>query len=229
VRKFLLLFFSIATINLYAQTPQQLLKEVSDQFKKVQTYQSEVDILFDIPSVTIDPIKGKAFYKAPSKFRIRTTGVAFLPKQDPYQVVRLLDDPSAYLAVFNGDEKVQGKNCRIINIIPSKEGDLVMAKVWLNAPMKSILKMQVTTKSSGVVLVENVFGRFQSYGLPDRSVFTIDMSTFKVPKGVSIDINTSSSPESKEKRRTSGKIHLHFKDYVINQKVDDKIFQETTN
>jgi len=226
MRILLLLLLSVNYLTLNAQTANQILWKTYDNFSKVKTFKSKVHVDFNIPSINIDTMSGRSFFKAPSKFRVKFSGIAFLPKDNPFLIYQFIKDSTSYIAILNGTETVQSQNCKIINVIPQTETDVIMAKFWISTVNQCPLKMQITSKSNGVILIENFYSSNAKYGLPDKSIFTIDMKTFKVPKMVAADINSKSKSKPQSNKKTSGTVIFRFSAYVINSKIDDKVFTE---
>src|SRR6185436_10850797 len=100
------------------QTPSQLLNELVLKFQKVQDYKADVNMVFDIPFVRIGDLKGIVYFQQPDKFRIKTEGIAFLPKQNPYYALAVIKDSMQYSAVESGKENMDGINTRVINVLP---------------------------------------------------------------------------------------------------------------
>jgi outer membrane lipoprotein-sorting protein len=207
-----------------AQSSNQVLLTTYNKFAQVQNFSGKVHVDFDLPSIAIDKMDGKVFYKAPDKFRVKLTGIAFLPKQDPFYVVKLLRDSSSYVSVLSGTETVQGAYCKIITVIPHNDPELVMAKLWIDTRETVVMKSEITTKSSGTGKADYTYGSYKKYALPDHILFTVDMATFKLPKMVAIDIN-SKKKAVKAGDKGTGTIAFVFKEYVINKGVEDKEFK----
>lgn len=223
--------FTIAVLllciqNAQAQTPKEILHRVNARFEKVKDYSADIFMQFDIPSVKLDPIKGKVFYKAPDKFRIRTKGIVFLPKQNPYESINTLRDTNSYMAFIAGTEKIGDVNCSLINLIPNTDGDLVMGKFWVDASRSVILKSQLTTKSNGTLQIDNQYGSRIANALPDKIRFTFDVAKFKVPKAVAMEINSKSEKKTNLPDRGTGTITLDFTNYLLNQKLPDSVFTD---
>lgn len=218
---FLLVFFSFEVG--FAQTPNQQLMRSCKRFAAVQSFQCKAHIDFDIPTINIDSMSGKAYFKAPTKFKVKLKGIAFLPKENPFAIYQFLKDTTAYVAVANGSELIQGVKCSIINVIPSGENDVVMSKIWVNPATDCFLKLEITSKTNGVIVIENAYSSFSKYCLPDKSTFTIDMNRFKMPKMVAVDINTKKAATQGPKR-TKGQVKILFSGYQLNAVVDDKVF-----
>ena len=224
-----LILFSLVFSITHAQTPKQIIASVTKKFALVNDYSAVINMQFDIPSVNLQKIDGKVFYKKPNKFRIKTQGIVFLPKQNPYFAITALADTNSFTAILSGEEKINNSNTSIINVIPNSEGDLILGKFWIDTKRAIVLKSQWTTKSNGTIQIENFFGTNMAYALPDKMLFTVDVTKFKVPKAVAVDINSKSSPKSPKASgaKGTGKITLSFSQYTVNKKLPDAVFDET--
>jgi len=209
-----------------AQSAKATIARVNQNFAKVKDYAADIAMKFQIPGVNIEPISGKVYYKTPDKFRVKTKGIVFLPKQNPYYALAMLKDTNAYTAILSGTEKIANTNCAIINVIPNAENDLILGKFWIDAAKGVVMKSQLTTKSNGTIMVENSYGNLQSFALPDKIVFTVDMTKFKVPKAVAVDINSKSKENKNESNRGTGTIELQFSNYALNKQLKDEVFKE---
>lgn len=214
-----------------AQSPKQILAKVNEKFAKVNDYSANIHLQFELPSINLQPIDGKVFFKKPAKFRIRTKGIVFLPKQNPYYSLSALADTNSYTAINTGEEKIGSVNAVIVQVLPNGgDNDLILGKFWIDRVNSVVLRSQLTTKSSGTILVDNSYGASSSiaYALPDRMTVTVDMAKFKVPKMVSADINSKSTHTANDSKKGTGVIKLSYSSYAINQKVPDSVFTEET-
>ena len=92
-----LLFFGFLS---NAQTANQILFRSVRQFEQVNDFKSKLEVDFQLPSINIQKMEGKVFYRKPDKYKVKLTGVAFLPKQNPFALFQILKDSSKYLAVM---------------------------------------------------------------------------------------------------------------------------------
>lgn len=224
--KCLFFLFFLSVLQAQAQTPNQILNKSWQQFSRIKSFKSEVNIYFNLPSVSIEDMSGKAFYKAPSKFRIRLKGIAFLPKDNPFNVYTLIRDSSQYASVLNGSEKIGNELCKIVSVIPNGESDIIMAKLWMGTTSNCPLKMQITSRENGVILIENTYGRYVKNALPDKMRFTVDMNKFKVPKALAADINNTPKKTAGGAAKSKGTIEFVFANYTLNAAVEDSVFTE---
>jgi len=214
---------------LKAQSPKQSLAAVNQRFAKVNDYSANIHLAFNLPSVNIQPIDGKVYFKKPSKFRIKTKGIVFLPKQNPYYNLTALADTNSYTAFTTGEEVIGGVKVTVIKVSPNADdNDLILGKFWIDKGRNLVLKSQLTTKSAGTILIESAYGPNANiaYALPDKLTMSVDMTKFKIPKMVSADINSKPSHGANEPRKGTGVITLSYSGYAINQKVPDSVFTE---
>lgn len=227
MKKVLFLLLLLPGLNLSAQTTNQLLQKAYRQFAQVKSFKSDVQINFNLPSISIEDMSGTAYYKKPEKFRIKLTGIAFLPKDNPFNVYTLIRDSSQYASVSNGSEQVGSEKCNIISVIPNGESDIIMAKIWLGARSNCPLKMQITSRTNGVVLVESTYSSYAKNALPDKMLFTIDMNKFKVPKALAADINNTPKKAAANGEKSKGTIEFVFGKYTLNSAIPDSVFSES--
>jgi hypothetical protein len=217
------IFIGISIVGLAQPNPKKSIQIINQKFAKVADYKADVGLLFNIPNVKMSNIQAKVFYKQPGKFKMKAKGIFFLPKQNPLQnIMEMLKDTASYQAISSGKEN----NLSIVNIIPIKNmGDLVLGKFWIDETKNLILKSEITTKNNGTVITENKFGANAMYALPDEIKIIMDVNKFKIPKMLALDINRKKKvDENPTAKKESASIVLQFKNYVINQKLDDTNF-----
>ncbi len=215
------LFTSIClliSLSAIAQSPKKLFADINKKFDMVNNYNSDLRLDFDIPFVKIKTVNAKAKYSKPDKFDITSTSLLFLPKQKNLMAQQLLRDTNSFTAVLAAEETINGVKATVINVIPNKEDDLILGKFWIDKTQKLILKSQLTTKSNGMVTIENTFGKYAAYALPDKMKFTVDVAKFKIPKALVADIGSNVSKTATAKPQDKGTITLNFSNYVLNKK-----------
>ena len=207
--------------------PKKSINKINEKFSKVADYKADVAMQFGIPNVKISNINATVLYKNPNKFKMKAKGLYFLPKQNPMQnVMNTLKDTANYQAIYSGKALVNGTNCIIVNIIPIKPmGDLVLGKFWIDDVKNLIVKSEITTKNNGTVATENKFGANAIYALPDEIKINMDVNKFKIPKMLALDINKKKKLDANpNNKKESASITLHFTNYIINQKIEDREF-----
>ncbi len=230
MRVFILLF-SLPFVLCAQPSAKQLIAAANQRFDKVNSYSANINLNFKIPGVQLEPIAGKVFYKKPSKFRIHAKGIIFLPKQNPYYALQSVRDTNAFTAVLTGTETINGATTALVNVIPNdNNGDLILAKFWVDEAKNLVHKAQLTTKSNGTISIEQTFGSNAGFGLPDDIKFVVDMAKFKIPKAVAMELNSKAkTAKPDESKRGLGEILLKFSSFKLNERIDDTVFEEQTN
>ncbi|MFN8154199.1 MAG: hypothetical protein U0Y08_07920 [Bacteroidia bacterium] len=218
----------LTTIAAHAQSaPEalQLLREVNAKFSKVKNYQADAVIDTRISFLKILPQRAKIYFRQPDQFKVKSKGIAILPRQNFDQLFKLIANEQSYMAFISGEEVYNGRRVKLVNIIPVADtSDLVLAKVYVDPERDLILKAQLTTKSNGTVLIEYQHGTMADVALPDKITFTIEVKKFKIPKAVAADINSKAkSPSTKEPK--TGQIIISFSNYILNKGVPDEFFR----
>lgn len=207
---------------------KKLIRELNKKLVQLNAYSADIFMKFDIPGVKMNSMNGKVFFKKPNKFRIRTKGIFFLPKQNPMEnASNLFLDTSAYTTVISGYEMIGNRNCAVINMIPLKsESELILGKFWIDVANPLILKSQITTKNNGTIETQNFFGDMAQYALPSKIIILVEMSKMKVPKMMAMDLKKKSTDKAKVNVKEKGTIELNFSAYKINTKIPDEVFTE---
>jgi len=216
-----LFVFFIFNFSLLAsgQTPNQIIHTVNQRFSAINDYKADVHVLCNIPAIKIDAINAKVFYKKPDQFKVKSTGILILPKQNVNFLFITLADTAHYTAVKTGEEIIGGVTTQVISVIPNRDtSDLILGKFWIDAARGLVLKSQLTTKSQGTILIESTYGAMALYALPDQMLFTVDTKKFKLPKALAMDINSSKRNQD-ETDDGKGRITLTFSNYVLNKGV----------
>ncbi len=210
------------------KTPNQLLKGVYQKMMTVKDYSVDAVIRADIPLIKILPVNAVVYFKQPDKFKVESKAIAILPRQGFSDLSKIIRDTTSYTAVFTGKEKIGTSLTQIISIIPVTDtGDLILSKFWLDYSHNLVLKSQITTRSSGTILIEYFYSNQSGFGLPDKMIFTIDVKKFKIPKAMAGDIqNPQPKSKANEDESKKGKIEISLTNYKINQGLKDAFFRK---
>ena len=226
-----LLFLLLLSLSFKVQAidnPMALIQVLNKKFAAVNDYKAQVHMKFDIPGVKMNTMNGTVIFKRPNKFRIRTKGIFFLPKQNPMQSIStMLLDTSAYTSIISGYEIVAGKNCAIVNIIPIKPmNELILGKFWIDIKNPLVLKSQITTKNNGTIETESTYSTNANYTLPDKMLLKMETKKIKMSKLMSADLNKKSKPKEVGNTLETGTIELTFSNYKINTRIADSEFDK---
>lgn len=82
------------------------------------------------------------------------------------------------------------------------------------------------TKDNGTYEIGLTYGKYSSYGLPDKVVFSFNTKDYKLPKGVTLEFDEEAKTTDADKlKNKKGKIEITYSSYVINKGVDDSVFK----
>jgi hypothetical protein len=226
--RFLILFLLISAAASAQGDAKQVLRGVYSKLQKAKDYSVQANIKVDMPFIRMMPIDAKIYFKQKDKFKVDSKSIAIVPRQGFDQSSKMLADTNSFTAVSQGLEMIGSTNANVISIIPlSDTSDLILGKLWIDVKQSVILKSQLTTRSNGTIVTEYSYGSQVAFGLPDKMIFSVDVKKFKIPKGVTADINNSSADKKdKDKENKKGKIFITLSNYQINKGIPDSVFKK---
>lgn len=208
------------------KNPNQMLRGVYQKMMKVTDYSVEATIRAEIPLIKILPVNAFIYFKQPDKLKVKSKSIAILPRQSFNDVSKIISDTVSNTAVFTGKEKIGNSLTQIISVIPTVDtGELVLGKFWIDYARNLVLKAQLTTRSSGTLLIEFSYSNLIDYGLPEKMILTVDIKKFKIPKAMASEVDNQQKSTNKEnKDAKKGIITIDLKNYKINQGLKDAFF-----
>lgn len=219
-----LIYISFFITHLEGQKAEQLVRNIQADFKKIERYTADLNISFEIPYIQIDPVKGKVYFKQPNLFKVKTEGIAFMPKQNPFYLMELISDPESFVCIDGGTETTPGSIIRIIQLVPKDHEELILAKLWVDAKGNRIQKTLLTTKTNGTIEIKYLYDNNPVIKLPTSMIFGIEVGKFKIPKMMSAELNSRAKQKGSTSVPSQGKIRLNFSNYKLNQNFDEKVF-----
>jgi outer membrane lipoprotein-sorting protein len=174
------------------------------------------------------PVNASIYFKQKDKFKVVSKGIAILPKQGFTDVNSFLMNKGSYMAVSSGTKTIDEIKTNLITVIPTGEtSEIILAKLWIDTKRDVILRSQVTTRSSGTVIVDYSYGTEVQFGLPNQLTFTIDVKKFKMPKSVAADLNKTDAQKKKTADKDQkGTIIIKLSNYKVNKGISDNVFKE---
>lgn len=219
-----LLFCSLAQI--LGQDAQKTIQALQQKWSLVKDYSVDLNIKSNIPLIKILPVNATLFFKQKDQFHLKSKGIAILPKKGFGDLAQLLAHQDQFNAISTGKETIKNKETEIVTLLPNGDnGDVILAKLWVDKTNNLVLKSQITSRSNGTVSTEYSYGQDSKWGLPEQLIFTVDVKKFKVPKGVVVDINKTQTVDSQKQVAKTGDITVKFSNYKINQGIASSIFK----
>ena len=205
-----------------------VIQQVVQKLNSVKDYSVEANIKANIPLIKIMPVNASIYFKQKDKFKVVSKGIAILPKQGFTDVNAFLMNKGSYMAVSSGTKTIGEIKTNLITVIPTGENsEIILAKLWIDTKRDVILRSQVTTRSSGTVIVDYTYGAEVQFGLPNQLTFTIDVKKFKMPKSVAADLNKTDQQKKKTADKDQkGTIVIQLTNYKVNKGISDAVFKE---
>jgi outer membrane lipoprotein-sorting protein len=210
--------------------PEEILKRVKDEFKKVQDYEVDVKIKVDIPFLKMPEREARIYFKSAKgedKIHIESEGFAMLPKQGlNFSPLGLLE--SKYTAFYEKDDVINNTPVAVIKVIPlSGESDIVLSTLWIDTKRNLILKVESSRKPTGIFTIELDYKKTENeYNLPYSMIFTFTVDPALFPRGFSGEIEKEKESKSDEKKPKTGKVFIYYSNYKVNTGLPDELFEK---
>jgi outer membrane lipoprotein-sorting protein len=228
MKKIFTIIFAWALINqLSAQTPQELVDKIKTKLEKVNDYTAKGKLKTNVVFIKAPIASVKVYYKKPDKMKIvNENGISFIPKGSVnINLAKFISGSGNYEIVDAGKEPATG--LRILKLLPTDENsDIVLSTLYIDETTELIKKAKNTTRDNGTYELEMTYGRYATYGLPDKVIFSFNTKEYKLPKGVTFDYDsgTKKTPDESIKNK-KGKVEITYSEYLINTGIDDLIFK----
>jgi outer membrane lipoprotein-sorting protein len=215
-------------MTVMCQTADQIITQLVNKINLVTDYSVTANITADIPLIRVLPVNASIYFKQKDKFKVVSKGIAILPKQGFTDVSIFLSKKGTYVTVDGGIVTLNDVKMHLLTVIPTVENsDIVLAKLWVDTKRNVIVKTDLTTRGSGSVTIDYLYGRQVAFGLPDKITFTVDVKKFKMPKSVSADINNSGKNKKDDPKKSKvGTITITLSNYLVNKGISDEVFKK---
>ena len=226
-KTFTILFTWFFFNQLSAQTPQELVNRIKAKLEKVNDYTARGKLKTNVVFIKAPIASVKVYYKKPDKMKIvNENGISFIPKGSVnINLAKFLAGSGNYEIVDAGIEPSSG--LRILKLLPSDENsEIVLLTLYIDEKAELIKKAKNTTRDNGTYELEMNYGKYASYGLPDKVIFSFNTKDYKLPKGVTFDYDNGAEKKNNDDlKNKKGKVEITYSEYLINKGVDDAIFK----
>jgi len=168
------------------------------------------------------------YYKKPDKLKIiNQSGISFIPKGSVnINLSNIFVNTTGFDIIDAGKEA--GSGLRVIKLLPKDENaEIVLSTLYIDEALSLIKKSKTTTRENGTYELEMVYGKYATYGLADKAIFSFNTKDYKLPKGVTFDYDDGNKkgPGKDPMKNKKGKVEITYSEYNINKGVPDLIFQ----
>ncbi len=212
-----------------AQDINVLLEKAKAKIESVNDYEAEGVMKTNVAFLKVPIAKVKVYFKKPNKLKVKSEkGISFIPKGAVSINLNNLTGSNKFTVIDAGTDKVNGVVVRVAKLLPIDENsDVVLSTVFIDAARNLITKAKTTTRDNGTYELEMTYSKYETYGLPDKIVFSFNAKDYKLPKGVTFDFDDGTSAPATPKdplKGKKGKAEIVFKSYIINKGVNEAIF-----
>ncbi len=205
-----------------------LFYKLRGRMSSVRDYVADVRMKIDVAFMRVPLLTGKLYFKAPGKLKLeRNGGISVMPRKSISMSIDQMMPAGGVTVIDAGKEQIDGVNTRVIKVIPEDEGDIILAKIWIDERRMLALRTETTTRDQGTVRTELTYGAYAQLALPDRIVFIMDVKEYKLPKGVTMDYDEGKeAPKKGAGLPKKGRIEIRYLKYNVNVGLSDELFRE---
>lgn len=221
------IFFFLSFTN--AQDALALVEKVKSKIEQVRDYEAAGTMKTNVPFLKVPMADVTIYFKNPDKLKIKNQkGISLVPKGAVSMSLSNLMANKRFTAIPAGNEKIDGIGVKVIKLLPMDENsDIVLSTLYIDEGRLLILKARTTTRENGTYELAMQYGKYASYALPDKAIFTFNTKEYKLPKGVTFDYDDGSDKtKANDALKTNkGSLEIIYSSYIINKGVADAVFK----
>jgi len=213
-------------LPVYAQDETKLVKDLKAKLDKVNDYKATGKMKIDVSFINVPPASINVFYKKPNKFKVKKVkGISIIPKSGVSININSLLTNDNYKAVSAGQKEVSGIVTKAVMLIPMQENsEVVLMTLYIDEKNLLLLKTSITTRENGSYEIDMSYGKYSSWGLPDKVIFSFNTKDYKLPKGLTLEYEKGGKKKEAKIINKKGSVEITYSGYVINKGVDEKEF-----
>lgn len=218
----------LAHVAVCAQDMTALVNKVKSKLDQVNDYTAEGMLKTDVTFIKAPSGKVKVYFKKPDKFKLRKDGgISILPKGGVSVNTNAMVMTSNFVALAAGESVIDGNTTKVVKLLPVDESsEIVLSTLYIDEANLLVRKAVTTTKENGTYEINMTYGKYSSYGLPDKVVFVFNTKDYKLPKGVTLEFDEGEKPSDLDKlKNKKGRVEITYTTYTINKGVDDSVFK----
>ncbi|MDD2793336.1 MAG: hypothetical protein PHD73_09155 [Sediminibacterium sp.] len=224
---FLLLLFICPATSALAQDVTELVKKVKAKLDQVNDYTATGKMKTDVAFIKAPVGSIKVFYRKPNLFRLqRNGGISVLPKGGVSVNIGNMIVSDGFTALDAGTGMIGKSKARIIKLLPEGDNnDVILSTLYIDEVNLLILKSVTTTRENGTYEMEMYYGKFASFGLPDKVSFSFNTKDYKLPKGITMEFDDTDAAVKDKMKGKKGRVEITYTAYEINKGIAAAFFK----
>ena len=220
------LLISLSEVS-WAQDMNALVAKVKAKLDLVNDYTADGRMKTDVAFIKAPIGTVKVFYKKPNRFRLqRNGGISVLPKGGVSINIGNLILTSGFVAIDAGTATIGNVKTRMIKLLPSGDNnEVILSTLYIDEANLLIMKSVTTTRENGTYEMEMSYGKFASYGLPDKVFFSFNAKDYKLPKGITLEFDDTDKAVKDKMKGKKGRVEISYTSYEINKGIADSVFK----
>lgn len=210
-----------------AQDINGLIAKAKQKIEKVNDYEAAAKMKTNVTFLKVPIATVKVYFKKPNMLKVKSEkGISFIPKGAVSINMNSILGTKDYTVIDAGKDKVGNVAVRVARLLPNDDNsDVVLSTVYIDELTNLILKAKTTTKENGTYELEMSYGKYASFGLPDKIIFSFNTKDYKLPKGVTFDFDDGSTTTPADKNKAKkGRAEITFSSYSINKGLPASVF-----
>lgn len=228
IRTFFLLITFLSFTPAHSQDINKLLQQAKHKIEQVNDYEATGKMKTNVTFLKVPVANVKVYFKKPNKLKVKSDkGISFIPKSAVSINMNDVLATNDYTIIDGGREMMGNVAVRVARLLPNDENaDVVLSTIYIEEATALVRKARTTTKDNGTYELEMTYGKYASYGLPDKIVFSFNTKDYKLPKGITFDFDDGTTPPPADKKgNKKGKAEIFFSSYLINKGVSEAVFK----
>lgn len=226
MKSLIILFLTLMAFQSPAQTVEELVEKVRAKVAKVNDYEAKGKMTTSVSFMKAPVANVLVYYKNPDKLRIKNeSGISFIPNGSVnINMGSLFSNTGSFDIIDGGKEEKTG--WRIVKLLPTDEkSDVVLSTIYIDEKELLIRKARTTTRENGTFELEMTYGKYASWALADKVIFTFNTKDYKLPKGITFDYDDGTQRQKPQPKDGKGKVVIDYSEYKVNKGVDEAVFE----
>lgn len=225
-----LLIYGVCTpVFSAAQDVTQLVAKVKDRIDGVKDYTATGRMKTNVSFLKVPVANVVILFKKPNLLKIKNEkGISFVPKGAVSINLNNVLSNGSYTVLDAGIDKIAGIPVKVVKLLPADDNaDIVLSTLYIDEARQVILRTKTTTRDNGSYELEMSYGKYVSFGLPDKIVFSFNTKEYKLPKGITFDFDdgTAAKQDAEKNKNRKGRAEITISTYTINKGLPDDVFK----